>query len=785
MNCYDQTKLIRSVLLIIILLIIHIKILSAEGKQRIFGHITDQIDNNPIAFATVSLHHQSDTSLLTGTTSNQEGYFEINKLEMGNYLLRISFIGYESNTLKINFDKQSNCDLGIFPLKQESIHMEEALIVGERIKAQTTERGTIFFMSRKIYNVSNTGVDILKHLPGVQVDLMKNLSLEGSSNIMFLVDGKERELQYLEQINAKQIDKVEIIRNPGAKYDAHITGVINITIKEREIGMSGHIFSEIPTNAQEIFLDPTCGLNYSNRKLNLYSSYSGRLRYFDNTEENIRILNTNMGLNTFHSSLDLRQKNWKHQIHLGADYHIDSRNQFSLYAFVCPEDQSFEGTSKMELRTDKLLNFKDTSSRLETNDYILSHYSMYYKHLFTKPGKEISFDLNYFQLTGEKSILYENQENENLNGVKPLNQFIGFRMDYTSPLGSKINMDAGWKSQLRNMEDRNSTTFNYQEDIHAAYLAFSYGKNKWKVSVGLRSEYSYTGLDKGEKKEEISLLPNLQLSLQVSKKQNLQLNYRRSVTRPHVYQLSPVATRIDPVSLKRGNFDLIPAFHHHISLNHSVSLGMNHISTQVYHFLSNDMIENYSFINQDQLLENNIGNLAERKEYGIKISAAISLFKSVGINPYLKGYKRYDTPSHLARQIEISEKNSNGYELGCSSRVNITDDMSASLIFQYKSASYDLQNKRFSDAIYILSLNQSFKNGLKIGISSAIPLKKDFTHMGVKSIGRDYYSNTEGQVHVSTFFIRLQASYQFKWGKQRTKIERKNLIKEENRGNGF
>jgi len=400
MNCCDQTKLKRSLLLILMFLFSQFRILSAEGKQKMHGHIIDQMDNSPIAFATVSLHNPGDTSLITGTTSNQKGYFEISKVQMGSYLLRISFIGYKSKIVKLN--QQSSCDLGTFPIRQESVRVGETLIVGERIKAQTSNRGTTFFMNRKIYNASNTGVDILKHLPGVQVDLMQNLSLEGSSNIIILVDGKERELQYISQLNAKQIDKVEIIRSPGSKYDAHISGVINVILKEREVGMSGHIFSEIPTNAQEIFLDPICGLNYTNRKLNMYTSYSGRLRYFDNTEENSKTLSTDIGMKTFHSLLDLRQKNWKHQIHLGADYHLDSRNQFSLYAFICPENQSFEGTTDMELRTHELLNLKETSGRLEKNDYILSHYSMYYKHLFDKSGKEISFDLNYFRLTGEK-----------------------------------------------------------------------------------------------------------------------------------------------------------------------------------------------------------------------------------------------------------------------------------------------------------------------------------------------------------------------------------------------
>lgn len=123
MSCYNQSNVKRSALFTFILLFIHINILFAEGKQVMHGVIIDQNDNGPIAFATISLHHQADSSLLTGTTSNQDGYFEISKVKRGNYLLRISFIGYQTRMLQVQLDNQSNCDLGTFPLKQKSISM--------------------------------------------------------------------------------------------------------------------------------------------------------------------------------------------------------------------------------------------------------------------------------------------------------------------------------------------------------------------------------------------------------------------------------------------------------------------------------------------------------------------------------------------------------------------------------------------------------------------------------------------------------------------------------------
>src|SRR5665811_416334 len=104
------------------------------------------------------------------------------------------------------------------------------MCIRDRAKAEADK--TTYFMNRKMYDASNTGVDMLNYIPGVQVDLMKNISLEGSQHIIILVDGKERDRNFLSQLNAGQIDKVEVNNTPGSRYDSGITGVINIILKK-------------------------------------------------------------------------------------------------------------------------------------------------------------------------------------------------------------------------------------------------------------------------------------------------------------------------------------------------------------------------------------------------------------------------------------------------------------------------------------------------------------------------------------------------------------------------
>ena len=122
-------------------------------------------------------------------------------------------------------------------------------------------------MNKKMYDASDNGIDMLSYIPGIQVDIMKNISLEGSQHIVILVDGKERDRNFLSQLNAGQIDKVEIINTPGSKYDADVTGVINIILKkDKATGIDGHIHLEVPTSESEIYVFPDYSFNYSSEQ---------------------------------------------------------------------------------------------------------------------------------------------------------------------------------------------------------------------------------------------------------------------------------------------------------------------------------------------------------------------------------------------------------------------------------------------------------------------------------------------------------------------------------------
>src|SRR5690606_39408451 len=130
----------------------------------------------------------------------------------------------------------------VVALQPATMELDEAVVVSERMRAEKSFDKATFFVNKRMLDASNTGIDILRHIPSIQIDFMQNIRLEGSPNILILVDGKERDKSFLLQLNAKQVDRIEVINTPGANYDGNATGIINVILKkDKSIGFSGKI----------------------------------------------------------------------------------------------------------------------------------------------------------------------------------------------------------------------------------------------------------------------------------------------------------------------------------------------------------------------------------------------------------------------------------------------------------------------------------------------------------------------------------------------------------------
>jgi hypothetical protein len=773
MNSFLGSKSVKKSIMFIFAFSTGLVLLNAKGQKNLFitGQLKDQQNMQAVAFATVALRRTTDSTFITGVASNLDGEFSLGNLGKGSYSILISAIGY--NHVAKTVELTDNNNMGIILLQPKSVALGDVVVLGERVKAKAEPDKTTFFINKKVYDASDNGVDILNYIPGVQVDIMKNISIAGSQHVVILVDGKERDRNFLSQLNARKIDKVEIINTPGSKYDADVTGVINvILIKEKASGIDGNIHLEVPTSKSSIYVFPDYSFSYSFTKLNLYTSYDGDLSYFNITESSYRNFQDSRGSTDISSDQVVRQKYWSHRFHFGLDYNFNEKNQFNFYAFYNPYSSEHSGNVAMQVSNDKIGDKNWLASKLDNDINYSTFYTLNYKHLFNKPSRELTFDLSYFNFKAVNSITFITADSlsdsfpaKQENVVKPEQNSINFKIDYTTPITEKLKFDVGIKAKSQMLKDRESAQFNYDESIFSLYGALTFSLSKYTFNAGLRAERSTSGLISSFDNNVFALLPNVTINYKIASNQNIKMLYNRTISRPNIYQLNPYICTDDPYSLHSGDPDLKPEFRQNLSIDYSKNFGNNFISLKLLYSDRSKVINSYAFLNDAGILESHMANLGNIRGYGIQMTGALKFWKSIAINPFLNLTEIHTKCNNLAKQYDITNRQKMAFQSGLSAIVTFKYDIIASLQFQYNSSLIQIQSMSFSDALYILSLEKSFNQKFKFGISSALPFIKTFTYQGSEMTGTGFYSYSEGYIRFSVVPVWFKFTYIFNSGK--------------------
>jgi hypothetical protein len=749
-----------------------------QSKLSVTGQIQDEKSHEPIPFANIVILGMPDSALITGTASNITGGFEIASLAKGGYYISVSAIGYEKVTKPV--EVTDNFDAGTILLKEISVNINEVVVAGERLKARKETGKTTYYINKKMTEISNTGMDILGYIPGIQVDISKNISVDGAQNIIILVDGKERDKNYVSQLNPGKIDKVEVISSPGSRYDASVSGVINIILKENtDLGFGGHLYAEIPTSASVIYAFPGYSFNYGFKKLNVFTSYNGQISYFDIIESGRRVPASEYQAPEIISEQNVRQKDWSHRFHYGFDYQINKNNQFGFYGFYNPFSREFDGTLDYVL---KCRDIEDTTMTIFKNDSGKNHsafYSLFFRHNFKKPGSKITFDFSYNRLFSETGTSFTGSEsNESLsnqtNSVKPNQNSLNARMDLITPVSEKIKVETGLKTRLQNLTDRQLPDFQYDDNILAGYGIVGFNSQPFVVKTGARAEYSVSGLTGNNKNAGFILLPQATVSYKINPEQNIELSYTTSVYRPSIYELNPNTTFTDPFSVYAGNPDLQQELRKNLKFEYSRNFGDSYFSTGFFLKTRENAVNQSTFINDSGLYQTSPYNLGNIYEYGFHVSGSVKIFKRMVVNPFLKVFNIQTEVNNSAFQNELSNRKEIAIESGLSAIATFKHKIALSFQFQYNSPRIDIQNRTFSDPLWFVSFEKGFGENLKVGVSGALFFTGQLTYTGNEIQSEHLYSYSEGNLQLPALPVWFKVRYQFNKGKKSGQRNREN-----------
>jgi hypothetical protein len=748
--------------------------LYAQNKSSVTGKILEEKSKLPVAFATVVLTKTSENRPLTGTMSDKDGFFTISQIPNGRYKLRVSSVGYKLATRYFDISTPGTTNAGTIFLRDSTFLIAETVAIGERIKGKSEGDKTIYYMNKKMLGASGNAPDVLRHIPGVQVDLKQNVSLEGNQNILLYIDGKERGKSYISQLNPSRIDRIEVLNAPPSNYDGNVSGVINIILKKEEyMGVSGHIFSEIPTSKSVVYSFPACGINYNFKKINLYASYNGEINYEDIDEITRRRMGNSVPEMDISSVQRVRQKNLSHKFHYGVDYYLSSRSLFNFYGFYNPYSYEQDGDVVVRVSGSNSQNLEYEKEETDRNRNLFN--SLYYKYKFNEQGREITIDISNAYLRSNNTTAYLNSKESDsicyVNTESPRQSSTSIKVDFTSPLGKKLKLSSGIKAKIKTMRDKTSNNFSQKEQLYALYGGLNYNRQKYYFNIGMRAEDAEIKPVNNFNKSIFTLLPYASFQYKLNARQNILLLYRRSINRPSVYSLNPYTYIDAPYIVRKGNPLLDPEFRNCLYLEHSIRFSGNYISSRLYYESVSSAINNLTFLNDSSVFETQEQNLGTIHRYGVQISGSMK-FGPFTFTPSVRLYNQLTQGNSLAKQYGVKNRHNWVLESGFSSVLSFRHDFAFSVIFQYATAKNNIQDNAFCDALYFVSIDKTFKQNLKVGMVSALPFAKTFVYQGAEIEAQNFSSRYTGNLKLPVIPLMFRVSYQFNTGKNRALVKR-------------
>ncbi len=663
-------------------------LMTTAQSGQVKGQLLDH-DQAPVVYANVVLHLTEDSSIVKVEPSDESGHFSFQNMRPGHYYLSASYVGMSPlriPNLILRGDDQ--LDLGAISFGSMAVDLQTATVTAQRAILEVKADRTVFNVEGTINSAGQNAIELLRKAPGVLVDNNENISVLSRSGVLVYIDGKRLPLtgddlsNYLQSLPAEQIDRMDIITNPSAKYEAEgNAGIIDIRLKkDKNIGANGTVSTNV-SHGRYFRGNLNASGNYRNKLMNIFGNVglSGGQNYslllFDSEQNNIQLNESNLfGGNNF--SYDYR---------LGTDFFINEKNTLGLMV------------SGRQSTIDRRINNRIAIAGLETPgiDSVLvanntaddegSQYTFNLNYRFEGEGKLLNIDLDYGRYRNESMRFQPNRyfdESEEVALTEVINTFdtprdidiYTFKLDYekklgqgTLSLGSKISavstdntflfFDQVDGVDLQN--NRRSNQFFYDENVYAGYINFNGPiSEQWKFSVGLRAEQTdATGdlrafLPELEEApvdfEYLSWFPSAGLTYQMAPKHVLNLNYGRRINRPDYNVLNPFNNQLSEISFEKGNPFLQPEIVNNVELGYTLAYRYNF---KIAYSRTLDQITRLIGPSEFDERANFItwANLATQQVYSLNISAPISVVKGWDAYFNLSG-------SHIDNQADYGEE---------------------------------------------------------------------------------------------------------------------------------
>ena len=774
---------------------------------NITGKVVDE-NGITLPYTNILLLNATDSTLVTGTTTDDNGKYLFSNIEPDEYLLKFSYIGFTDafEPLSVSAD----VEVRTIVLQESTETLGEVEIVYEK---PTLTRQP----DRIVFNVANTALtegnvkDVLRSTPGVLI-LDNRIQFKNSSPVIYINDRRvhltsDEVLELLEGTSASSIKSVEVITNPSAKYDADSGIVLNIVMDKNVItGYHGSLFTNY---TQAIFPRQNIGMTnfFKVKKLSVFLNYSYNHNKIDRrNEERVDYLQPNGNLDQRWSS-NLNRNTWNetHTISTNIDYEFDDRNALSLSSsmlflpyfkyiinnhtnIVDPlNDPLFSFSSNNLSRDNKSnigldLNYKHNFKKDDASLTVNSHYTTYdYR-------RDQEVNSNYFDSNGD--FVMDTAFNTRADQET---QILTNQIDYELPINDTSSFSAGIKGTnietqsaiIQNdifngqeiLDPDSSSAFDYDENVYAAYANYSKDWEKWQISLGIRAEQTNIEgrsitINQINEQDYFELFPSVSVLHNASEKLDVYANYKRSITRPNYNYLNPFQFYLNDNTIVAGNPNLQPVFIDHFITG--VSLNDNYIFEFYYKYSKDNIFEIPFQDNTNNTLTYTYSNLESTIELGFDFLAFFTIVDNWDMTAITSFYYTKDEGNFNGSVVQQDQWAN--YSL-LSNNISLLKDKSLNINLSFIYSSANLQGLQlvekgqlFSD----FSASKTILNGngtLSVAVSDIFDLQ-DY-HVSTRFLNQDSFNLTD----LDTRYVRV--GFRYKFGNTKLSTNQKTLSKEE------
>lgn len=697
-----------------------------ENNQnfKVVGKVVDHYSGQPLEYATISLLNKGDKSLITGGITDEKGIFNI-ETTATEFNVEIAFLGYSTLNLENQNINGNILDLQKIRIRPISKVLNELTVVAERSQ-------TVFHLDKRVFNVGKdlisaggSALDVLNNVPSVDVNIEGVVSLRGNSNVQILINGKPSVMtsgnsNTLGTITADMIDRVEVITNPSAKYEAEgTTGIINIVIKKEERkGLNGSVTlnTGIPNNH-------SIGLSLNNRteKFNLFGQLGAGQRRFLSNRNGLTIDRGQANPDAFHHDGDGEKNEQFNNIILGVDYHFNPLNVLTLSGHFAYEFEDEYATTSYNLldNNEQLINSSLRNEETEATNPKWE-YELQYKKSFEDEedrsltasatghffGKEQFSDFTNTNLIGSLTDIEQTTRSDFSTA------HYNFQTDYTHPFSEITTLEVGARYEISDVSNDYQVSdlagsdwiinpnftniFDFDQKILGLYATYSYELDKFGIKAGLRVENTQliTNLRSANKKNSQNYttpFPSIHTSYKLTEHFSVQLGYSRRIHRPRMRDLNPFVRNIrDNRNLSVGNPELLPAYSNSFELTAIRTLGIGDINMAVFHHQTDGTVDYITEV-MDSLTIATAQNVGKSNSTGIAFNSKIDASKWLSIMADF--YWSYFQRTGVYDDIDFDFDNT-GWSGRITAKVKLPAEIDSELRMRYHSKGQELQGSR-------------------------------------------------------------------------------------------